>query len=50
MTDAIQYLKQVEERAKELYAMSDQGPWAQLHPDFQKMWINMADEELRPKK
>jgi hypothetical protein len=42
------YLDRVTERAKELYALSDQGAWEELHPSLQAMWINAADNELRP--
>jgi hypothetical protein len=45
--DAMAFLEQVEERAKELYAMSDQGEWEDLSPALQAMWINAAGRELR---
>lgn len=41
------FLKRVEARAKELYALSNQGAWRDLHPALQKQWIRAADRELR---
>lgn len=49
MTEAMTFLDQVAARAKEMYAISDQGRWEDLHPDLQAMWINAAGEELREK-
>lgn len=47
MSDAMEFLKRVEERAKELYALSDQGAWDDLHPSLQAYWIDYAGRELR---
>lgn len=46
---AMDYLERVKARAIELYEMSDQGRWDDLEPQFQQMWINAADRELRPR-
>jgi hypothetical protein len=45
--DVMAFLKRVEERAKELYALSDQGAWEDLGQWEQSMWINAAQRELR---
>lgn len=45
--DATEFLQQVEERAKELYALSNQGRWEDLDPSLQEHWINAAGRELR---
>lgn len=45
--DATAYLKKVEDRARELYALSDQGPWEALAPWMQQSWIGAADEEIK---
>lgn len=47
MTDAMEFVKKVEARAKELYASSDQGRWEDLDPILQAFWINSAGDELR---
>lgn len=41
------FLERVAARAKELYAMSDQGDWDDLGEWEQSMWINAAGRELR---
>lgn len=41
------FLARVEARAKELYALSDQGEWDDLEPWMQESWINAAGRELR---
>lgn len=41
------FLRRVEKRAKELYALSDQGEWADLAEPLQRQWINVAAAELR---
>lgn len=48
--DAVAYLQLVEDRARELYALSDQGPWEALPPALKQAWINAADKELRPER
>ena len=45
--DATEFLAQVEKRAKELYALSDQGEWDDLDQTLQAFWINAAGRELR---
>lgn len=47
MTGAMEYLDKVKGRAKEMYALSDQGLWEDLHPDLQAFWIAAADEEIK---
>lgn len=44
---AMDFLARVEARAKELYAVSDQGRWEDLPEWMQKQWINSAGRELR---
>lgn len=48
MADVMEYLSRVTARAKEMYALSDQGEWDDLPTWMQAMWISHADEELRP--
>lgn len=45
--DAMEFLARVEARAKELYALSDQGDWDDLPEWMQASWINAAGRELR---
>lgn len=45
--DAMAYLEEVKARAKELYALSDQGEWEELHPSLQAFWISYAGRELK---
>jgi hypothetical protein len=46
---ATEFLARVEARAKELYALSDQGEWDDLPEWMQRQWINAAGRELRGK-
>jgi hypothetical protein len=41
------FLARVEARAKELYAISNQGEWEDLGEFEQCQWINAAGAELR---
>ena len=43
----LDYLERVKVRAKELYAMSDQGEWDDLEVWIQERWINAADKDLK---
>lgn len=47
MESAMDFLKRVEERAKELYALSDQGPWEALPEWMQASWIEAAKRDLK---
>jgi hypothetical protein len=47
MADAMEFLEKVEKRAKELYALSDQGRWEDLGEFEKRAWINAAGAELR---
>lgn len=47
MEAATEFLKRVEARAKELYAISNQGEWDDLPAWMQESWINAAGRELR---
>lgn len=42
----MEFLAKVEARAKELYALSDQGEWDDLPRWMQASWINAAREDL----
>ena len=44
--DAMAYLQRVADRAKELYALSDQGPWEALPEWMQASWIEAAKRDL----
>jgi hypothetical protein len=44
---ATDFLARVEARAKELYALSNQGDWDDLAPWMKESWINAAGRELR---
>lgn len=46
---AMDFLKRVEARAKELYALSNQGTWTDLDTPLQEVWINSARRELEGK-
>ena len=41
--------EEVETKAKELYALSDQGEWQDLSQQMQQMWINSTRRELEEK-
>lgn len=43
---AMDFLERVIARARELYALSDQGEWDDLEPWMQASWINAARADL----